>query len=136
MNDRTKLADELRAAGAELDKDPNASMRDALIKIDLIANSDNHDYKFEPLFERLADIIDPTCEIYWIDTSDGKADKDYVSGGYYSCSHCGCELPVHAAEAWDDYQADDYEGEPPFEYCPHCGARIIIDEPRKDDCAN
>lgn len=30
MNDRTKLADELRAAGAELDKDPNASMRDAL----------------------------------------------------------------------------------------------------------
>lgn len=33
MNDRTKLAGELRAAGAELDKDPNASMRDAMITI-------------------------------------------------------------------------------------------------------
>lgn len=52
MNDRTKLADELRAAGAELDKDPNASMRDALIKIDLIANGSNHDYKFEPQIGR------------------------------------------------------------------------------------
>ena len=53
MNDRTKLADELRAAGVELDNNPNASMRDALIKIDLIANGSNHDYKFEPLFKRL-----------------------------------------------------------------------------------
>lgn len=136
MNDRTKLADELRKAGQELDADANASMRDALIKIDLIVNSSNHGYEFSPLFDKLADIIDPTCEIYWIDTSDGKADKDYVSGGYYSCSHCGCELPVYAAEAWDDYQAGYYEGEAPFECCPHCGARIIIDEPRKDDYAN
>ena len=31
MNDKIKLAGELRTAGAELDKDPNASMRDALI---------------------------------------------------------------------------------------------------------
>lgn len=51
MNDRTKLADELRAAGVELDNNPNASMRDALIKIDLIVNSSNHGYEFSPLFE-------------------------------------------------------------------------------------
>jgi hypothetical protein len=80
----------------------------------------------EDIYALLADIIDPTCEIYWTDTSDGKADKDYVSGGYYSCSHCGHELPVHAAEAWDNYQANDYEGEAPFECCPHCGARIVV----------
>ena len=64
MNDRTKLANELRKAGQELDADANASMRDALIKIDLIANGFNLDYKFEPLFNRLADIVDPTCRIY------------------------------------------------------------------------
>lgn len=46
MNDRTKLADELRKAGQELDNDANASMRDALIKIDLIVNSSNHGYEF------------------------------------------------------------------------------------------
>lgn len=64
MNDRTKLADELRAAGVELDNNPNASMRDALIKIDLIVNSSNHGYEFSPLFDKLADIVDPTCRIF------------------------------------------------------------------------
>ena len=39
MNDRTEIANELRKAGQELDTDANASMRDALIKIDLIVNS-------------------------------------------------------------------------------------------------
>lgn len=135
MNDRTKLADELRAAGVELDNNPNASMRDALIKIDLIANGSNHDYKFEPLFNRLADIVDPTCRIYWTDTSYDTPDTGYVSDGYYACSRCG-ELNDSSQYAWDDFQARYYEGEPPFEYCPHCGARIIIDEPRKDDYAN
>lgn len=136
MNDRTKLADELRAAGAELDKDPNASMRDALIKIDLIADSSNHGYKFEPLFNRLADIVDPTCRIYWVDTSTNTPDTGYEQDGYYTCSHCDCEFGNYTSEVWDSYQARYYEGEPPFEFCPHCGARIIIDEPRKDDCAN
>ena len=135
MNDRTKLADELRAAGAELDKDPNASMRDALIKIDLIANGANHGYEFSPLFDKLADIIDPTCRIYWTDTSYNTPDTGYVSDGYYACSRCG-ELNNSLQYAWDDFQARYYEGEPPFEFCPHCGARIIIDEPRKDDCVN
>lgn len=136
MNDRIKLAGELRATGAELDKDPNASMRDALIKIDLIANGSNHDCKFEPLFNRLADIVDPTCRIYWTDASYNTPDTGYVSDSYYSCSHCHCEFGDYASEVWDSYQASYYEGEAPFEYCPHCGARIIIDEPRKDDYAN
>ena len=136
MNDRTKIADALRAAGADLDNNPNASMRDALIKIDLIANSDNHDYKFEPLFERLADIVDPTCKIYWVDTSTNTPDTGYNPDGYYSCSHCHCEFGDYTSEVWDSYQAGYYEDEAPFEYCPHCGARIIIDKPLKDDCAN
>ena len=136
MNDRTKLANELRKAGQELDADANASMRDALIKIDLIANGFNHDYKFEPLFKRLADIVDPTCRIYWVDTSTNTRDTGYNPDGYYTCSQCGCEFGDYTSEVWDTYQASYYEGEPPFEFCPHCGARIIIDEPRKDDCAN
>ena len=126
MNDRIKLAGELRAAGAELDKDPNASMRDALIKIDLIMGS-NHGYEFSPLFDKLADIIDPTCRIYYADTSYNTPDTGYVSDGYYACSRCG-ELNDSSQYAWDDFQASYYEGEPPFEYCPHCGARIINEE--------
>ena len=122
--------------GFTKEADANASMRDALIKIDLIADSSNHGYKFEPLFNRLADIVDPTCRIYWTDTSYDTPDTGYVSDGYYSCSHCHCEFGDYTSEVWDTYQASYYEGEPPFEFCPHCGARIIIDEPRKDDRAN
>lgn len=136
MNDRAEIANELRKAGQELDADTNASMRDALIKIDLIADSSNHGYKFEPLFNRLADIVDPTCRIYWVDTSTNTPDTGYNPDGYYSCSYCNCEFGDYTSEVWDTYQASYYEGEPPFEFCPHCGARIIIDEPRKDDCAN
>lgn len=136
MNDRTKIAGAFRAAGTELDNNPNVSMRDALIKIDLIANGSNRNYKFEPLFKRLADIVDPTCRIYWIDTSYNTPDTGYVSDGYYSCSHCHCKFGDYTSEVWDGYQAGYYENEAPFEFCPHCGARIIIDEPRKDDCAN
>lgn len=82
MNDKTNIANQLVNAGTELDNDPNASMRDALIKIDLIVNGSNHDYKFEPLFKRLADIVDPTCRIYWTDTSYNTPDTGYVSDGY------------------------------------------------------
>lgn len=128
MNDRTKLADELRKAGQELDNDANASMRDALIKIDLIVNSSNHGYEFSPLFDKLADIVDPTCRIYWTDTSYNTPGTGYVADGYYSCSHCHCEFGDHTSEVWDSYQASYYEGEAPFEYCPHCGARIINEE--------
>ena len=88
------------------------------------------------LFHRLADIIDPTCRIYWVDTSTNTPDTGYNPDGYYTCSHCNCEFGDYASEVWDSYQAGYYEGEAPFEYCPHCGARIIIDEPRKDECVN
>ncbi len=79
------------------------------------------------VFSRLADLIDPTCRIYYTDTSINTPDTGYEPDGYYSCSCCG-ELHDLFAEAWDDYQAIDYEGEPPFRYCPHCGARVMRDE--------
>lgn len=103
MNDRTKLANELRKAGQELDADANASMRNALIKIDLIVNSSNHGYEFSPLFDKLADIVDPTCRIYWTDTSYNTPDTGYVSDGYYTCSHCNCEFGDYTSEVWDTY---------------------------------
>lgn len=79
------------------------------------------------VFSRLADLINPTCRIYYTDTSTNTPDTGYNPDGYYSCSRCG-ELDNHFAEMWDDYQARGYEGEPPFEYCPHCGARVVRNE--------
>ena len=129
VNDRIEIANDLRKAGQELDADANASMRDALIKIDLIAG-DKHGYEFSPLFNKLAELIDPTCRIYYTDTSYNTPDTGYVSDGYYSCSHCGGELDYDLEMAWDSYQASYYEGEAPFDCCPYCGARIINEEQR------
>lgn len=77
------------------------------------------------VMEVLADLIDPTCRIYYTDTSTDTPDHGYEPDGYYSCSCCG-ELDDYFAEIWDTYQAHGYEGEPPFRYCPHCGARVVI----------
>lgn len=79
------------------------------------------------VFSRLADLIDPTCRIYYTDTTTNTPDRGYNPDGYYSCSRCG-ELDSAFEYMWDDYQARGYEGEPPFRYCPHCGARVVRDE--------
>ena len=76
------------------------------------------------LAERLADLIDPTCSIGYTDLTTDTPDG-YDPDGYYYCSRCG-ELDDYFAEIWDTYQAHGYEGEPPFRYCPHCGARVVI----------
>ncbi len=77
------------------------------------------------LAERLADLIEPTCRIYYTDTTTNTPERGYEPDGYYSCSCCGSELDSPFDEMWDTYQAHNYEGEPPFEYCPHCGARVV-----------
>lgn len=82
---------------------------------------------YDETLTRLADLIDPTCRIYYTDTSTDNPWTGYEPDGYYSCSCCG-ELDDRFAEMWDDYQASDYEGEPPFRYCPNCGARVVCDE--------
>lgn len=144
MNDGTDIAAQLRHSADH----PRDWMRRVDPRLGMAHNSlyeimrdtgcfDNHNSCNLPtLFHRISDLIDPTCRIYYTDTSYNTPDTGYINDGYYSCSHCGCELSDYLAELWDTYQARDYEGEAPFEYCPYCGARIIIDEPRKDGCAN
>ena len=84
-------------------------------------------YSYDETLTRLADLIDPTCSIYFVDTSTDTPDG-YEQDGYYCCSHCHNELIGSFGYAWDDYQANDYKGESPFDYCPACGARVVRDE--------
>lgn len=126
MTNREEVAKKLRESGKWLDSGDTASIREALFLIDQNVEAPNC-REFAPLFDRLADLIDPTCRIYYTDTSINTPDTGYEPDGYYSCSCCG-ELDDRFAEMWDDYQARDYEGEPPFEYCPHCGARAVRDD--------
>lgn len=64
-----------------------------------------HDYP--TMFDRLADLIDPTCHI--VETvEDGKT--MYVCSNCYSC------------------KSDDKDIFSQFNYCPVCGARVVRDE--------
>lgn len=134
MDDRTEIATALR--GLTHETYYNEEIVDNICDAINIADPTNTFRTPEDIYNLLADLIDPTCRIYWVDTSYNTPDAGYEPDGYYTCSHCDCEFGDYTSEVWDTYQARYYEGEPPFEFCPHCGARIIIDEPRKDDCAN
>lgn len=46
----------------------------------------------ESAFTVLVDLIDPTCRIYYTDTSTNTPDTGYEPDGYYSCSYCGARV--------------------------------------------
>ena len=62
---------------------------------------------YEFFFNRLADLIDPTCHLLRVNDDDGTK---------YTCSNCGhfsvIELQLLSG----------------FKYCPVCGARMVHDE--------
>lgn len=132
MINREEVAEKLREAARTFDKEYPNGAKDwldenaAFTTVDKIIGTDDS-VPYAAFFNRLADLIDPTCRIYYTDTTINTPDTGYEPDGYYSCSCCG-ELDDCFAEMWDDYQAKDYEGEPPFRYCPHCGARVVRDE--------
>ena len=78
MNKRKEIAARLLERGELLDQEDTASMRTALIVIDRTVGGPSG-YKFSPLFERLADLIDPTC-------------KPVEAGNNIVCSECGADL--------------------------------------------
>lgn len=78
MNKRKEIAARLLERGELLDQEDTASMRTALIVIDRTVGGPSG-YKFSLLFERLADLIDPTC-------------KPVEAGNNIVCSECGADL--------------------------------------------
>lgn len=68
------------------------------------------------VFFRLADLIDPTCEVVGVPDNDEFMVR-VVSG--FMCKKCRHEAIVErSCNGW---------AEPP-KYCPHCGARVVCDE--------
>lgn len=105
MNDRIKLAGELRAAGAELDDAGNATVEDAFDKINIIVNyTDKHDV-FLPLFDRLAMLIDPVTNVA-VETNENDDIESIFCGG------CGEEF---STDLFNEYE---------ITHCPYCGCRF------------
>lgn len=73
-------------------------------------------YDYANLFNRLSDLIDPTCEVVGIPENDELMIR-VVSG--FMCKKCGHEVIVERnCSGWAE----------PSKYCPNCGARVVRDE--------
>lgn len=63
---------------------------------------------YTDIFTRLADLIDPTCEV----TLDEELSQE-LEGEMFRCSKCDAAFPRINGE---------------YRYCPNCGARVVRDE--------
>lgn len=69
-------------------------------------------------FTVLADLIDPTCRIVYVDESYSTPEVGRVDDCHYECSRCCYELS-------DEEMYEVESGALPFRYCPECGARVV-----------
>lgn len=117
MTSRKEIAARLREAGKD-NNDWSMGTNAAFFKIDDIIGAQYKSYEF--FFNRLADLIDPTCRIVYVDESYSTPDAGRVDEWHYECSRCCYEL--------SDGEMDEFEGGAlPFRYCPDCGARVVRD---------
>lgn len=91
----------------------------AIYEIDTIIGTEKSPL-FQDFLNRLADLIDPTCRIVYIDESWNSPDVGHIDEWHYECSRCCYEL--------NDEEMDEFEGGVlPFRYCPGCGSRVVRD---------
>lgn len=110
MINREEIAKKWRETGERLDKEPPISLTGTacIVLWELLESAgirDNNSYS--DVFDRLADLIDPTCHI--VETvEDGRT--MYVCSNCYSC------------------KSEDKNQFSKFRYCPSCGARVVSDD--------
>lgn len=101
MTNRQEVAKKLRRIEEDVDYET------AFMEIDtIIGTKDNYSFSF--FFNRLADLIDPTCEV----ALDEELSQE-LQGDMFRCNKCDAAFPRINGE---------------YRYCPHCGARVVRDE--------
>lgn len=142
MTSREEVAKKLREAGEELDKnaprDVNGAAQSVLFEL-FEATSVRDSNSYSDAFNRLANLIDPTCKylpcvcVTWVDDNDEEHEEENLEEPGYSenayCSVCGFEM-MTGEEGWFDYERKEHGNLliPNFNYCPNCGARVVRDE--------
>nr|DAP76714.1 MAG TPA: Thaumarchaeal output domain 1 [Caudoviricetes sp.] len=110
MISREEVAKKLREAGKG-NSGWFMTIQVAFFKISDIIGTQFKSY--EAFFNRLADLIDPTC------TADIKREDDGIDAQPYYTSSCG-----NCGALWDTITGAALLPK----YCPHCGARVVSDE--------
>lgn len=142
MTSRQEVAKKWRETGERLDKEPPSSLTGTacITLFELLESAgirDNNSYS--DVFNRLADLIDPTCKYSpitcatWFDDNDEEHEDTSLEALGNSenayCSFCGYEM-MTGEEGWFDYERKEHGNRliPLFNYCPDCGARVVRDE--------
>lgn len=135
MTNREEVAKKLREDGLRLDQSDMSTIRQAFVAIDKGVEAPSG-REFSLLFDRLADLIDPTCKYLpvtcatWFDDNDEEhVDKHleaFENAGTAFCSCCGY-IVMTGEEGWFDYKREEHGNRliPNFNYCPNCGARVV-----------
>lgn len=101
MISREEVAKKLRRIEEDVDYET------AFMEIDtIIGTKDNYSFSF--FFNRLADLIDPTCKVALDEELSQELQDDM-----FRCNKCDAAFPRISDE---------------YRYCPNCGARVVRDE--------
>nr|DAV29718.1 MAG TPA: Thaumarchaeal output domain 1 [Caudoviricetes sp.] len=108
MTNRQEVAKKLCEAGENIEE---VSPYPAVV-LNEITNiiAINEITSYQDFFNRLADLIDPTC------TADIKREDDGIDAQPYYTSSCG-----NCGALWDTITGAALLPK----YCPHCGARVV-----------
>lgn len=139
MTRREEIAKKLREAGGYLDKNApgevNGAAQSVLFEL-FEATSVRDSNSYSDAFNRLAVLIDPTCQympcvcVTWVDDNGKEHEEENLEEPGYSenayCSVCGYEM-MTGEEGWFDYKSEEHGNRliPNFNYCPNCGARVV-----------
>lgn len=121
MTSRQEVAKKLRESGKWLDSGDTASIREAFYLIDQDVEAPQG-REFAPFFNRLADLIDPTCQMS-CECVNGDDDTDeymeLIADTPEDTVACHC----HACDIVFRFE----RGIVP-DYCPFCGSRVVTDD--------
>lgn len=119
MTSREEVAKKWRKVGERLDKEPPISLTGTacITLFELLESAgirDNNSYS--DVFNRLANLIDPTCKPYITCESLTESITKYTA----ECSNCGA--------IFGDFPTMEQAKTTHPVYCPSCGARVVRDE--------
>jgi DNA-directed RNA polymerase subunit RPC12/RpoP len=111
MTNREEVAKKLREAAEDIEEvSPYPAV--ALNKITNII-AINEITSYQDFFNRLADLIDPTCSVYITEQHEIESATRYTA----ECSSCGALFGYFTT-------LQQAQATHPV-YCPHCGARVV-----------
>ena len=119
MTNRVDVARKLHGSGDRLFG--NSFGGGSVKAMDIIRESINVAYDYDELFDRLADLIDPTCKPMIIVESLTESLTKYTS----ECSECGA--------IFGDFPTREQAETTHPTYCPCCGSRVITPNSGKDN---